>query len=212
MNNSSPIIHSVIKQMLTPIKNQPLNTVIKALSGYTVIPFNGKDKQDKSILFTLTKVADDVLAEVNKNGIEKNRANEVGNAIEPFVKESLTKYGYQSDTPKASSGKRKASGYPDIEFIDEFKRHNYLECKTYNINKANDSQRSFFISPSNDFKVCQDAHHFGISFAMKNPVHNIYCIHSWQILDLSKITLDVKYEFNTNNKNLYAANIVIASK
>lgn len=198
--------------MLTPLRELPLGVVVAVLSKHSVILFDEQDNKDQQILNILKKVADDVLATVNQQGIEKNRPNEVGNAIELFVKKSLNKYGYKSDTPKALSGKKKASGYPDIEFIDEFNQLNYLECKTHNIDKINDSQRSFFISPSKDFKICQDAHHFGISFAMKAPVNKIYKIHSWRILDLGRLKLNVKHEFNANNRKLYADDMVIAKK
>lgn len=212
MQQSSQELQGIVAQMLKPLKNLPLSVVIEGLSKHYVILFDEYDNKDQQILETLKKVADDVLATVNRRGINKSRANEVGNAIEPFVKNSLNKYDYQSNTPRASNRKRKASGYPDIEFIDEFNRLNYLECKTYSIDKINDTQRSFFISPSKDFKVCQNAHHFGISFAMEKPVNNIYHIHSWKILDLGRLKLNVKYEFNANNKNLYADNVVIAKK
>ena len=38
--------------------------------------------------------------DINKQEIRKRRANEVGNAIEPFVKQALHKIGYNADTPR----------------------------------------------------------------------------------------------------------------
>lgn len=43
-------LEEVIKQMLKPIRNIPLNLVIESISGFTILPFNSKDPQDQSIL------------------------------------------------------------------------------------------------------------------------------------------------------------------
>lgn len=216
MKKISKELEGVISQMLKPLSGLPLGIVIEGLSGYKVIPFDEKDDKDLQVLNTLKKVANNVLVEVNKKGILRPRPNEVGNDIEPFVKKALNKLGYKADTPITINGKKKATGYPDIEFIDEYGRSNYLECKTFNIDNINTTQRSFYLSPSDDFKITKDAHHFGISFEIfvhKSIGNNhLYKVKNWKILDLSKLELDVKYEFNADNKRLYDEKIIIAEK
>ncbi len=216
MNQFSDELKGVISQMLKPLKGLPLTVVIEGLAAKKVIPFDPQCPKDQKVLNTLKKVANNVLKEFNKNKILRPRPNEVGNDIEPFVKKALNKYNYKADTPLTISGKKKSTGYPDIEFIDTFNRLNYLECKTFNIDNIDSTQRSFYLSPSNDFKITRDAHHFGISFeiyvekSIKNK--HLYKVKSWKILDLSQLLLDVKYEFNADNKRLYSDNLIIASK
>ena len=214
MKHISKELEGVISQMLKPLSGLPLGIVIEGLSGYKVIPFNKKDDKDLQVLDTLKKVANNVLVEVNKNGILRPRPNEVGNDIEPFVKKALNSFNYKAYTPSTISGKKKSTGYPDIEFIDEFDRSNYLECKTYNIDNIHTTQRSFYLSPSNEFKITKNAHHFGISFEIfvEKSIGNkhLYKVKSWKILDLSKLELDVKYEFNSDNKRLYDEKLIIA--
>ena len=216
MKKISKELEGVISQMLKPLKGLPLGIVIEGLSGYKAIPYNNKSPKDRKVLSVLKKCANDVLIDVNNKGILRSRPNEVGNDIESFVKEALNKLDYKADTPITINGKKKSTGYPDIEFIDEYKRSHYLECKTFNINNIKTTQRSFYLSPSDDFKVTKDAHHFGISFeifvekSIKNK--HLYKIRSWKILDLSKLELDVKHEFNADNKRLYDKKIVIAEK
>ena len=125
-------LENVIKQMLRPLRNIPLNLVIESLSGCRITPFDRKDEKDQAVLSTLVKVAKLAGSNVNEKGIARPRPNEVGNDIEPFVKDALEQLGCVADTPLTIRGKRKTTGYPDIEFIDEFGRPNYLECKTYN--------------------------------------------------------------------------------
>ncbi len=154
---------NVIKQMLQPVRDIPFSLVIEALSSFKVIPFNPTSKEDKALLDTLISVANEAGDAVNRLGIRRTRPNEVGNDIEPFVKDALINNGYAANIPMTADGKRKATGYPDIEFIDEVGRYSYLECKTYNIENVATTQRSFYLSPSEDFKVTIDAYHFVVS-------------------------------------------------
>ena len=138
MNNEyTKNLEDIIKNMLRPLKDVPLKLVIEAISNFKILKFDPNDPKDKKVLEILIKVADKAGSEVNKNGIKRPRPNEVGNDIETHVKGALNHFGYKADIPTSASGKKKAAGYPDIEFIDEFNRYNYLECKTYNIQNIN---------------------------------------------------------------------------
>lgn len=207
-------LEHVIKQMLQPVRGIPFNLVIEALSSYKVIPYNSENSEDRVLLSKLILVANEAGEEVNKIGIKRTRPNEVGNDIEPFVKDALIRKGYQAAVPKTLSGLRKATGYPDIEFQDEFGRYHYLECKTYNIENVATTQRSFYLSPSEDFKITRDAHHFVISYEIyvdgREGRNNIYKCRSWKILSLEDLSVDVKYEFNSDNLRLYSKDLVLA--
>lgn len=216
MKEISDELDGVIAKMLKPLKDLKLGLVIEGISGCRVVPFKNKNVKDRKILDTLVKMADNVISEINKTKIIRKRANEVGNDIEIFVKESLNRFGYKAKTPSIKSGKSKSPGYPDLEFIDEFGQINYLECKTYNKNNISTSFRSFYLSPSKNFKITKNAHHFGISFEIitkrKSDENNIYNAIDWKILDLSQLKLDLKYEFNASNKKLYSKELIIAEK
>lgn len=207
-------LEDVIKQMLNPIKNIPFSIVIEALSNCKVIPFDSNSEHDQAVLRKLEIIAEQAGNKINKNGIHRLRANEVGNDIEPFVKDAMNINGYNADIPTTLSGKRKATGYPDIQFVDEFGRVHYLECKTYNIDNVATTQRSFYLSPSDDLKVSQDAHHFVISFEIfvdgREGNMNIYKCNSWKILSIENLLIDVKYEFNSDNLRLYSNEMVLA--
>lgn len=200
-------LENVIKQMLTPLKDIPFNLVIESLTGKKVIPFDFDNQEDKEILDVLKQVA--VLAgkEINKNGIESKRPNEVGNYIEAFVKKAMQQYALNPDVPAGATGKKKATGYPDIIFFFKNKPY-YLECKTYNLENISTTQRSFYFSPSDDFKVIHDTHHFILSYEMfldgRKGDKNIYKCKHYKILSLESLSLDVKYEFNSDNQRMYS--------
>lgn len=207
-------LEDIIKQMLTPLKDIPFNVVIEALSNCKVIPFNPGDEQDQSVLLTLKNVASQAGRKVNENGIHRPRPNEVGNDIEPYVRTALPANGCNASIPTTLSGKKKATGYPDIEFTDQYGRLNYLECKTYNIKNVATTQRSFYLSPSDDFKIKHDAHHFIISYEIyvdgKIGNKNIYKCKSWKVLSIEDLSVDVKYEFNSDNLRLYSNELILA--
>lgn len=207
-------LENAIKQMLTPFRGIPLKLVIESLSGHTIVPFNPDDPKDNVLLQKLVKVAKKSALNMNKVGIKQRRANEVGNAIESFVKNALIDIGYAAGIPKTTKGHQKATGYPDIEFKDEYDRINYLECKTYNIENINSTQRSFYLSPSDDFKVASDAHHFIISFEIieesRGATFNIYKCNGWKLLSAEKLLVDVKHEFNSDNARMYQKELILA--
>jgi len=200
-------LENVIKQMLTPLKGIPFNLVIESMTGKKVIPFDFNNNEDRELLENLKKVAVLGGKEINKNGIESKRANEVGNYIEDFVKSAMEKFGLKPDIPAGKSGRKKAVGYPDIIFFFKGKPF-YLECKTYNLENISTTQRSFYFSPSDEFKVNYDTHHFILSYEMildgRKGDKNIYRCRHYKILSLDSLSLDVKYEFNSDNKRMYS--------
>ncbi|MBF0228917.1 MAG: hypothetical protein HQK63_04905 [Desulfamplus sp.] len=214
MDSYTKQLEDVIKQMLQPLKKLPFKLVIETISGNKVLKFDLHNEKNIRLIDDLKKVANFVGKKVNINGIERPRPNEVGNDIEAIIKASLNEVGYESDTPLAKSGKRKSTGYPDIEFKDTYNRLHYLECKTFNIENVDTTQRSFYLSPSDDFKITTDAYHFAMCFEIyvdkKKDKNNIYKCKSWKILNLENLELDVKYEFNSDNHRMYKSNLILA--
>lgn len=216
MTNPDPAytakLENVIKQMLQPLRDIPFRLVINALSGTNVIPIDRA--KDKSLIAALSKVAEAAGRAVNVTGIVRSRPNEVGNDIEEFVKTALNSAGFAASVPHTKSGKMKTTGYPDVEFKDKAGRTVYIECKTYNIENIATTQRSFYLSPSDDFKITKDGLHVGLSYevyvAGQTAGGNIYKVKHWMLVDLEKLEVDVKYEFNSDNKRLYTpSNILV---
>lgn len=200
-------LEDVIKQMLVPLKDIPFNLVIESLTGKKVIPFDFNNIDDTELLKTLKRVAILAGKEINKNGIISKRPNEVGNYIEAYVKNALQAHNLNPGIPTGITGRKKAAGYPDIIFFFKEKPY-YLECKTYNLENISTTQRSFYFSPSDDFKVIYDTHHFILSYEMflegrKNEKSIFKCRHC-KILSIDSLSLDVKYEFNSDNQRVYS--------
>src|SRR3989344_4056062 len=182
MNNLSYTknLENVIKQMLFPLKGIPFNLVIENISGKKILPFNKNDKKDVILLKDLKRVAKIAGIQINKTGIMRARPNEVGNDVEPFVKKALLSIGYEAYTPRTIKSKQK---------------------KTMGY-------------PDIEFIDTKDAHHLIISYeiyiAGKIGKKNVFKCKSWKILNIEKLLVDVKYEFNTHNRQLYSKALILA--
>jgi len=100
-----------------------------------------------------------------------------------------------------------------LSFFDSRENVNYLECKTYNIENINTTQRSFYLSPSKNSKITKDAHHFLLSFEIfitkRIRRMNLYKCKSWKLISLEKLDVDIKYEFQSDNRRLYSSELVL---
>ncbi len=190
-------LENFVKRMLIPMKDLSFRVIIKSISGYSVLPF----KKDPQLTNLLKKVFRYASENINTKGIQAKRPNEVGNKIELFVKESLNKFNVKPEVPKNQNGKRVSAGYPDIIF--EYHNHPiYLECKTYNLKNINTTQRSFYFSPSKNFKITKNAPHLMITFQIVKK-HGRYFTTHWRLYSLENMKINLKHEFNQSNKKMY---------
>ena len=207
MTDREEQLKRIIRQMLQPLRDIPLDIIIEAITdGCTIWPYDGHARKE------LERIADLSVAGINAKGIEAGRPNEVGNYCEPFVIEAIRQAGGKAQTPLTGSGRKKSSGYPDIE-AEILGKPFYIEVKTYNERNRDTAQRSFYISPSNDFKVTKDAYHLVFAFCMEevgaSGRKRIYKAKSCTVIDAHNLSCDVKYEFNSDNRRLYGTPEII---
>ena len=210
-------LENTIEKLLSPIHGIPFHITIKALAGKRVFQINLSESKDKKLVEKISQAAEIALKNANDEGIFRNRPNEVGNDIETFVKDALFEIGFSPDTPQRADGVRQATGYPDIYFMDDFNRHIYLECKTFNKANINTTQRAFYLSPSitGNSKIIYDAPHLILSFQIKQINRDgkrCYIPVAWKLVDIYSMKLDVKHEFNASNRDIYQENTILAEK
>lgn len=210
------LLEAALAQLLQPLKNIPFSTVVRSLSGHSIMPVDCTDPADAALIETLSQAARLCGEAVRQKPILRPRPNEVGNDIEPYVMRAVAAAGLRCERPTTAGGLLKATGYPDILVYDDAGRPSYLECKIYSPDTANTSMRSFYLSPSDDFKVCHEARHLLMAFEMRarptpNSIDSEYTAVAFKLVDLNDLLCDVKYEFNSDNRRLYAGDMVLAS-
>ncbi len=205
------IYDNLFQNLVKPIKNMPFETIIKGLSGYDLLPF---DKiKDCILLDKLHKSINKCYENIkNQGGIFSDRPNEVGNYIEQPVIEAINQLniGLIASRPKTKKGKLKNSGYPDI-LITHQEENIYLEIKTFNKKSSNSAFRSFYLSPSAEFKISCDAKHLLLAFEMQQNEKNYMPI-SYKLITLEHLKCQIKHEFNANNIDLYTKESILLSE
>ncbi len=185
-----------IRAMVEGIEDVPLPLIIEALSDCRVIPWRGEARE------VLESAARQIPRLIEDAGIETARMNEAGNRVEAVVVEALRGLGAVVARPRTASGRMRSAGYPDLE-ADIDGRAFYIEVKTFSAATVDSSQRSFYLSPSTDFKVTHDAIHLLVAVELSPGPEGSYRAKNVRWLDLSGLRCDLKYEFNASNRDLY---------
>lgn len=209
------ILEAALAQLLQPLKNIPFSTVVRSLANHSILPVDKGDPLDAALINQLSAAAASCGIAVRNNPILRPRPNEVGNDIEPYVMRGIVAAGLKCERPTTAGGALKSTGYPDIIVWDAANRPTYLECKIFSAETANTSMRSFYLSPSDDFKVVHDARHLLMAFQMEatatpNSRNSEYRAVSFKLVDLHDLLCDVKYEFNSDNRRLYGKDMLLA--
>lgn len=177
------------------VDDVPLPLIVEVFSGHSVIPWTGEERA------ALERVSSTVLDSINELGVRADRVNEAGNRVESFVETALQNHGFATGRPAGPSGQVHSSGYPDLEAA--LGGHSfYIEVKSYNTTTVRSTQRTFYVSPSADFKVTRDAFHLLIAIELAEE-DGSYFARSVKWVDLSGLKCDLKYELNASNRDLY---------
>ncbi len=184
-----------------PLKGIPFEEIVQHLYGRSVEQFDVEVPENTDMLRLLVQAMRRVCSAVQSNPIRRPRPNEVGNDIEPFVIAALRSENLRAVRPKATSGRGKSTGYPDIKIVTSGTPI-YLEVKTFARKNHNTTQRSFYFSPTDDPKVTEDAHHLAVGFEIVRSGNEFTPV-AFEILDLYGLPCDLKSEFNSDNRRLY---------
>ena len=209
-------LETMLRAFLQPIKNQPFGLIIKALTGHEVLPFDLSDAETQALFDALQKAAVSAADAAKSAGIFAGRPNEAGNAVEPFVLAALQEAHLDAQKPRNRRGKTQSSGYPDIQINFGLHRVCYLECKTYSAKSRDSSNRSFFLSPSENPKINASAFHLILAFELQRAPQRdrgqtlAFVPLRWHLYTLENLRVDLKYEFNAGNKKLYQAGALLA--
>ena len=208
------VLENVLAQMLKPIRGVPFSLIVKSLSDHQVIKFDPKSPDDAAVLTLLEQAIQLCAQELKADPIRRPRPNEVGNDVEAYVFRATKQAGLSPAKPTAQNGHAKSTGYPDMLFFDAANRPTYLECKIFAEGTAATTMRSFYLSPSESFKVSQDARHLLLAFGMRAEAvpgsrDSLYTPVSFKLVDLHDLLCDVKYEFNSDNRRLYTPDLLL---
>lgn len=178
------------------VAEYPFSAIIESIAGYQVLRWEGQARE------ALVSAGESLIAQTKASPIVSGRINEAGFAVEDLLEEALAARGLIVDTPRTQSGRRQSAGYPDLAARKDGRTF-YLEVKCFSASTRHSTQRSFYLSPSDDPKVTEDAHHLLFGFELESLPEDRYRVVAVELVDLSDLTCSVKIEFNASNRDLY---------
>jgi hypothetical protein len=139
------------------------------------------------------------------------RINEISSHFEDTLRDLLSSTaGLRCDSPPTAEGKVQRSGYPDLRIIDlESRRVFYLDPKLYAIGSRDSTSRAFYFEPRNTTnKVRDDV--IGFEHEPREKT-GMWKFTRWDLVDLSRFTVNLKAEFQGSNRDMYRPEAIVAS-
>lgn len=190
--------YNLIKEIVgatQKLKKVPLEIIIKATTGYRLIPLEEVTNfKDGELFDELCKVGKTFKKEaIDMTRLEAPRINELGKKMAKKVADEISK--------GKMSAKELGEGYPNVVITQNKNRVSYLSVKSTQ-GKWNSTFRSFYYTDGKHIE--NDARHLLICFDVeKNKQNNLWRVIDYVIIDLLRVNLSLKAEFNISNKCLY---------
>lgn len=172
------------ENIMKRIRNIPFGYVIEMTTGHKVVPVTNEDDE---VVNEIYEACQAVVRECDDEDFSSLRPNEISNRLEDKLR---TKLG-------GVIPENKVAGYPNM-LMERMGKPYYVEVKLAEEEQLNSSFRTFYYEPVELAKVTKDACHIIVGFT-----HRKRKVTGFKIIDASKIKVNLKSEFNTNNVELY---------
>lgn len=181
--------------------------VAEACSGKRALPLTD-DPAHLRVTAAITRALTLTLAELNQPDSpvrQLRRINEASKFFEDGIRRYLNEIpNIKCDTPPTRAGEHQRSGYPDLRIIDqETQLVFYLDPKLVEQGSAESTFRSFYFEPKNEtLKITADAVHLLVGIEHDGKEQQ-WTFTGWRLVDLSKLRVRLKAEFQADNAELY---------
>ncbi len=198
------------------LKGIDFSEVLAATSGKKIIPID--PATDKPWIQKLGEILDRTLAKLNDPSHpihSAGRINEASRFIEDeLLAECSAVEGWSCGIPKTALGEEQRSGYPDLRLVLEDGSVVYLDPKLHAAKSRDSSLRTFYYEPKTTTgKVHDDARHLLVGVQHNEGQGGQLRFEGWELVDVSKIKVRLKAEFQASNKDMYRdETIVLQSK
>lgn len=185
--------------------------VIRSTTGQPVLPL---DENDQPVVDAIGNAADATLQILNSPNsplVGLARINEASRHFEDSLRVILDGHPHlRCSIPETAAGGAQRAGYPDLEIthLPTGKTY-YLDPKVYEEASESSSLRTFYYSPQGKTsKILKPARHLLLGFAHDGK-DGQWTFERWTLVDLSRIRLKLKSEFNAANVELYSPKTII---
>lgn len=192
------------------LKGIPFSEVLAATTGKNILPV----PRDAAWLSRLAAVLDRTLAAMNDPAHpihSVGRINEASRFIEDQLMAECNKEpGWSCAIPRTSSGDEQRSGYPDLRLVLDDKTVVFLDPKLFARGSKASTLRTFYYEPkSTTGKVHDHASHLLVGVQHNGGEGGKIRFEEWDLVDVSKIKVQLKAEFQASNKDLYRNDTIL---
>ena len=192
------------------LKGIPFSEVLAATTGKKILPVN----PDVLWLKRLAAVLDRTLAAMNDPAHpihSVGRINEASRFIEDQLMAECNKEpGWSCGIPRTSAGEEQRSGYPDLRLVLDDQSVVYLDPKLFARGSKTSTLRTFYYEPkSATSKVQDDARHLLVGVQHNGGEGGQIRFEEWDLVDVSKIKVQLKAEFQASNKDMYSSDTIL---
>lgn len=186
--------------------------VLSATSGHKILPVD--PVTDKPWLEQLGGALDRTLLKLNDPAHpihSTSRINEASRFIEDELRHECSVIeGWSCGIPKTSAGLEQRSGYPDLRLVLADGSIVYLDPKLHAANSEESSLRTFYYEPKTTTgKVLDDARHLLVGIQHNQGHGGQLRFEGWKLVDVSKIKVRLKAEFQASNQDMYRKETII---
>ena len=188
-------------------------TVAEACSGKRVLPLTPADPAHRRVTAAITQALTATLAELNSADSpvrQLRRINEASKFFEDAIRKHLNEIpSLKCEVPPTRVGEHQRSGYPDLRIVDlESKLVFYLDPKLIEQGSAESTFRSFYFEPKTEtLKITDDAVHLLVGIEHDGK-EQLWTFTAWRLVDLSKLRVRLKAEFQASNAGLYEKTVL----
>jgi hypothetical protein len=192
------------------LKGVPFSEVLAATTGKKILPVN----PSAPWLKRLGIVLDRTLAALNDpaHPIHRvGRINEASRFIEDQLMAECNKEpGWSCGIPRTSAGEEQRSGYPDLRLVLEDQSVVFLDPKLFAKGSKASTLRTFYYEPKTTTgKIHDDACHFLVGIQHNLAEAGKVRFEEWDLVDVSKIKVQLKAEFQASNKDMYRDEAIV---
>jgi hypothetical protein len=118
--------------------------------------------------------------------------------------------GWSCGIPRTSAGEEQRSGYPDLRLVLDDQSVVYLDPKLFARGSKTSTLRTFYYEPkSATSKVQDDAWHLLVGVQHNGGEGGQIRFEEWDLVDVSKIKVQLKAEFQAANKDMYRSDTIL---
>jgi hypothetical protein len=182
-------------------------SIAEATSGKKVIPLDQSESHQR-VVAAIHAALSEILPELSRPATpiqSLSRINEASRFFEDALLEKLNATpGLRCDIPPTKAGNHQRAGYPDLRITDTASGTIfYLDPKLVAADSTDSTFRSFYFEPKDEtLKITDDAVHLLVGIE-HNGRPGQWQFTGWRLLDVSRLKVRLKAEFQASNVDLY---------